>query len=456
MNFKRLITAMAAAAVVTASALADSPRYVFYYIGDGMGWGAVSFAQLYKRDGLGDTARMTMFQLPVAGSATTHSASSPVTDSAAAGTALATGHKTNNGMLGVTSDSTAVSSIAKVLHDRGWGVGLVTTVAPDDATPGAFYAHVPHRSMFYEIGCDAAASGYEFIAGANLRGMHGTDLLKVIDESGMKVVRGTDALEGVESRRIMLLNTDTLRAHSNDVGYTVDGLKGILTLPDMTRACLSHLERNTPDHFFMMVEGGSIDHAGHSNDAAASVNETLAFDESLRLAYDFYLAHPDETLIVVTADHETGGMSVANRGLSYYADPKVLTHVKMSKDRFNEYLNSIDKPMTWEEMQQLLTEKFGLYGELRPTERNDKEIRRIFEETFAGTMSEKERRDASWNFATAVCNAIDRLAGAGWTTGAHSGALVPVFAAGADAWRFGGIMDNTEIPVTILDIVSGK
>ncbi len=456
MNFKRWLSALAATTLIAGAAFADAPRYVFYYIGDGMGWGAVSAAQLYKRVGLGNNDKMTMFELPFAGAATTHSASSPVTDSAAAGTALATGFKTRNGMLGVTPDSVAVTSIAKVLHDRGWGVGLVTTVAPDDATPGAFYTHVPHRSMFYEIGCDAAASGYEFIAGANLRGMHGTDLLKVIDESGMKVVRGTDALQEADSRRVMLLNTDTIRAHSNDVGFTVDNIPGILTLPDMTRACLEHLERNTPDHFFMMVEGGSIDHAGHSNDAAASVNETLAFDESLRLAYEFYLAHPDETLIVVTADHETGGMAVANRGLSYYADPKVLTHVKMSKDRFNEYLRTIDRPMSWEEMQKILAERFGLYGELTPTESGNKEIREIFDQTFAVNMTDKERNNASWSFASAVFRAIDRLSGTGWTTGDHSGALVPVFAAGTGAYRFGGVMDNTDIPVTILEIVNGK
>lgn len=456
MRIKRFFMGLAATALMAATALAEAPRYVFYFIGDGMGWGAVSYAQLYKRVGLEDPTKMTMFTLPVAGSATTHSASSPVTDSAAAGTALATGHKTVNGMLGVTPDSVAVYSIAKTLHDRGWGVGLVTTVAPDDATPGAFYAHVPHRSRFYEIGCDAAASGYEFIAGANLRGARGTDLVKVIEESGMKIVRGTDALATTDSRRIMLLNTDTVTAHSNDVGLTVDRLQGILTLPDMTRACLNHLEKNAPERFFMMVEGGSIDHAGHSNDVAASVNETLAFDESLQMAYEFYKAHPDETLIVVTADHETGGLAVANRGLGYYADPKVITHVKSSKDRFSEYLRSVDRPMTWEEMQTILTERFGLYGPLTPKESNDKEIREIFDSTFAGEMTVKERSDAAWNMSSAVCRAIDRLAGSGWTTWDHSGALVPVFAAGVDAERFGGIMDNTDIPKTIMSIIEGR
>lgn len=456
---KRLTASILGLAVAAASMLAATPKYIFYYIGDGMGWGAVSAAQLYHRTALNREGKLTMLEMPVVGSATTHSASTPVTDSAAAGTALATGNKTVNGMLGVTPDSAAVVSIAKELHDAGWGVGLVTTVAPDDATPGAFYTHVPHRSMFYEIGCDAAASGYEFIAGANLRGMRDkngrqNDLLDQFANNGVKVVRGLAELATVDSRRVLLLNTDTLTAHSNDVGFIVDSLPGVLTLPDMTAACLAHLTVNSPERFFMMVEGGSIDHAGHSNDVAASVNETIAFDNSLRMAYDFYLAHPDETLIVVTADHETGGLAVANRRLSYYADFTVLRHVKSSKDRFAEFLRGVKNPVSWEDMQHILADKFGLYGALTPAKENDAELQEIYGRTFAVAMTDKERDSASWEFSSAVARAIDRLAGAGWTTGDHSGALVPVFAVGCDATRFAGIMDNTDIPKTIMSIVN--
>ena len=119
---------------------AQAPKYIFYFIGDGMGMAQVLSAQVYNRTVLGNTDPILMMQFPVASQVTTHSASSPVTDSAAAGTALATGHKTDNGMLGVTPDTVAVTSIAKELFDRGYGVALVTSVPPDDATPGAFYA----------------------------------------------------------------------------------------------------------------------------------------------------------------------------------------------------------------------------------------------------------------------------------------------------------------------------
>ena len=225
---------------------ATSPKYIFYYIGDGMGMGQAMATEAYNRTVLGNDDHLLMMRFPVASTSTTFSASSPVTDSAAAGTALATGHKTKNGMLGVTPDSAEVVSVAKTLFDDGFGVGIVTSVAPDDATPGAFYTHVPKRSMYYEIGKDAAACGYDFIAGSNLRGTKDkkgrpTDLMKYFVENNVSVVRGVDALETVDSRRVVLLNTDSLNV--GNIGYTIDSIPGVLTLPVMTEACLKHLEK---------------------------------------------------------------------------------------------------------------------------------------------------------------------------------------------------------------------
>lgn len=237
----------------TGAILAGTPKYIFYYIGDGMGMGQVMAAEAYNRTVLGNDDHLLMMQFPVASTLTTYSASSPVTDSAAAGTALSTGHKTNNGMLGMTPDSAEVVSVAKTLFDDGFGVGLVTSVAPDDATPGAFYTHVPKRSMYYEIGKDAAVCGYDFIAGSNLRGIkdkkgNPTDLMKYFVENNVAVVRGTDALETIDSRRVVLLNTDSI--NTGNIGYTIDSIPGVLTLPVMTEACLRHLQEKRPRPLF--------------------------------------------------------------------------------------------------------------------------------------------------------------------------------------------------------------
>ena len=458
------IVKKAAISVMLATSLtgmAATPKYIFYFIGDGMGVGAVTNAQLYNRTVLGNETPLMLTRMPVGGFATTHSYSSPVTDSAAAGTALATANKTRNGMLGMSPDTVAVKSMAAILHDNGYGVGLVTTVAPDDATPGAFYAHVPYRGMFYEIGKDAAASGYEFIAGANLRGTKDkdgkpNDLIKVLNESGVEIVRGTDNLRFTDSRRVMLLSPDT--PSMNEIGLTVDSIPGAMLLQDMTQACIDHLMKTNPDKFFMMVEGGSIDHAGHANDAATSVTETISFSKALEVAYNFYEAHPEETLIVVTADHETGGMITANRNHHYWVDLSALKYQRIAKDSFanlvrNEVMNGHE--YTWPEMKEFLKEKMGFYSEITLTEEQDASLRQKFEENFTRHKGEEQKTmyNAYNAFTTEVFDIMNRLSGIGWTTNDHSGTMVPVYAAGVDAMDFSGTMDNTEIPSRILKTV---
>lgn len=459
MKIKNLFVFSLLSLALTASA-ASKAKYIFYFIGDGMGMGAVSLAQAYNRMVLGGDSLLTMMQFPVASMATTHSASSPVTDSAAAGTALSTGTKTTNGMLGVRPDTTSVVSIAKVLHDNGFGVGLVTTVAPDDATPAAFYAHQPYRGMYYDIARDAAECGYEFIAGANLRGTkdkdgNPNDIHNLFEQNQVSVVRGIDGLKDAQYRKVLLLNTDTLIL--NDVGYTVDGAEGVLTLPAMTQACLDHLMANSPDKFFMMVEGGTIDHAGHANDAAGSVKETLTFDQSLRIAYNFYLKHPDETLIVVTADHETGGLILAHPRLHYDIQPLYLSYPRMSKDRFNEYWQSMLRSrmvLNWEDMKNFLTDKLGFFTKIPVTDAEEEEFKSLFEQAVEvrGTADKKELDSKGWLLVNAVYKHISAVSGIGWTTGDHSGTVVPVFAIGVDSQQFAAAQDNTDIPRKIISI----
>ncbi len=463
MNLSAIVKKAALSVLLASSmtAMAATPKYIFYFIGDGMGVGAVSNAQLYNRTVLGNETPIMLTRMPVAGYATTHSYSSPVTDSSAAGTALATSTKTRNGMLGMGPDTVAVTSMAEILHRNGFGVGLVTTVAPDDATPGAFYAHVPNRAMYYEIGKDAASSGYEFLAGANLRGLKDkngkpTDLLKVLNESGVEIVRGTDNLRFTDSRRVILLSPDTTRM--NEIGLTVDSIPGAMLLEDMTQACIDHLMKTNPDKFFMMVEGGSIDHAGHANDAATSVTETISFSKALEAAYRFYEAHPEETLIVVTADHETGGMITANRNHHYWVDFSALKYQRIAKDTFADYVRRqvmSGHEYTWPEMKEFLKEKMGFYSEITLTEEQDASLREKFEENFTRHSGEEQKTlyNAYNAFTIEVFDLMNRLSGIGWTTNDHSGTMVPVYAAGVDAMNFSGTMDNTQIPARILQTV---
>lgn len=458
---KHRLTAILAMAVIAASAFgAEAPRYIFYFIGDGMGMSQVMAAQAYNRTVLKNDTPILMLQFPVASMCTTHSASSPVTDSAAAGTALATGSKTNNGMLGMTPDSLAVQSIAKELFDRGYGVALVTSVAPDDATPGAFYAHVPSRSMYYEIGKQYAASGYDFLAGSRLRGVRDknnrdTDLPDVLARHNIRIAYGKEELSGIGKGRAILLNPRDI--DYNHIHYTIDSVAGALRLPDMTEAALERMRVNGRERFFMMVEGGNIDYGGHANDGGAIIKEVLNFNEALRHAYDFYLQHPDETLILVTADHETGGFGLGNNDVGYNLHLGYIDSQRISKDMFTDHCRTVaanDSDYNWEDMRKYICDKLGFWDTIPMTESQEKRLAGLYNRVFKKNEEgmEKTEYKSFDRFTEEVFKILDSHTGLGFTTHAHTGTLVPVFAIGVGADEFTGVSDNSALPVKLRKI----
>lgn len=462
---KKLFSVLAAASAVALSAQANELKYIFYYIGDGMGMGPSVAAEMYNRHTLGNSTPITMMQFPVAGMCLTYSTSSPVTDSAAAGTALATGVKTKNGMLGMGPDTVAVKSIAKDLQDAGYGIGIITSVGADDATPGAFYAHVPNRGMRYEIDLDAAASGYQFISGAGFNGLYkdgvSTGALEAIKDAGYTVVYGPEQMERVkDADKIMLFNTEG--CSTGDFAYTIDSVGGFLTLPYITEKCLSHLEKQNPEAFFMMVEGGNIDHALHANDGGTAIKEIIKFNEALDVAYDFYKQHPDETLIVVTADHDTGGMSIGNSFTGYNANLGNIDYQKVSKEAFQTFCKSLlesRRTFTWDDMQQYLAENLGFGTKIKLTQKQEEKLKRAYDDVFMkhDTKGEENTLYANFNsFASLVFKIFNDQAGIGFIASSHTGNPVPVFAVGVGAERFTNLNNNSEIPVAIMDIVNAN
>lgn len=450
--------------LTAASASAEGrPDYIFYFIGDGMGMNHVINSMIYNREVLGADTTLRMLTLPVTTFCTTRSVTSDVTDSAAAGTALATGVKTRNSMLGMGPDTTAVESVASRLFSRGWGVGLATTVGIDDATPGAFYAHVPNRHERMTVGRQLAESGYQFAAGAGLAAArdkegHQTGLLDYFAEQGVTVAYGPEGLQ-TEADRLLVLSTDT--AMTWNVGYAVDSVAGALTLADMTAAGIRQLQRVSPERFFFMIEGGSIDHGGHANDGGTIVREVLAFDRAIAVAYQFYLAHPDKTLIVITADHETGGMSVGTTTTGYNVYPRVVSRQKISKEMFSEYVKGLlldSEEHSWEEMERFIRENLGLGDSFTLTEEETDELSRMFVSMIEGRadIPDEETLYATFDgFSSHLFRLLNDKAGMGFTTIKHTGAPVPVFAIGAGSGHIGGLVDNTDLPRLILEAATG-
>ena len=439
----------------------NAPKYVFVFIGDGMGISPVMTAQSYMRTVHGSDSTLTMMQFPVSSMCMTYSANAPITDSAAAGSAISTGFKTNNGMIAMTPDSIPVVSVAKQLKDMGYGVGIITSVSMDDATPGVFYAHVPQRSMSFDIVSQAVVSGYEFMAGAKFAAFdkdENADKLKqAFKDNGVQLIFGKNNLDKIDSDRVVIANDPEVKTGSN-IGYAIDYREDFFTLPLLTQTGLDHLLRVSPDKFFMMVEGGNIDHALHANDAGASIKEILNFDSAIRIAYDFYLQHPEETLIVVTADHDTGGLSHVHSKSGFPNSLRAIDLQKTSKEEFSDYCKAMMKSRrvyTWEDMQQHLEQSFGLFTEIPVSDKDKQILQEKFEKTFnMRNSADQKTLYASFNeFAVEVFRLINNAAGVIFTTTGHSGNPVPVFAIGVGADKFKSFQNNIDIPVNIRKIV---
>ena len=207
-----------------------------------------------------------------------------------------------------------------------------------------------------------------------------------------------------------------------------------------------------------MVDVSALDHALHANDGGTAVKEIINFDQAIDLAYQFYLAHPDETLIVVTADHDTGGLANGNRRLKYAANYQYIDSQRQSKEMLSEYCKAMLKSrriFTWEDMKEYLSENLGLWKAIPVTESEEKNLQELFAKCFERRESTDEKTlYADFNeFAVEVIDIVNGNIGFGFTTTSHTGNPVPVFAVGVGAERFSNLNNNIDIPEKILDII---
>jgi len=466
---KRFLT-LAAFMLLSATFLSAQPRakYVFYFIGDGMGVNQVNGAETYlaAREGRIGTTPLLFPSFPFMGFVTTYSEFNGVTDSAAAGTALASGCKTKNGAIGMQGDlKTPVKSVAHKAREHGAAVGITSSASIDHATPAVFYAHQPSRQSYYEIGKQLPASGFDFFAGSDFRipsnardSTTTADLYRQTTEAGYMLVRGYDEFRKKYKRAgkmVLFQPENDSRVNAGNIPYVLDRNAASLTLRQMTQAGIDFLSKQKKDGFFLMVEGAMIDMACHANDAAGYVHELLAMDSCIRMAYEFYEKHPDETLIVVTADHETGGLSLGRGPYELHLD--LLDEQHTSLWGYQHHLAQLAKTacrdsLTWQFMQDDIRRNWGIWGKIEPTRRQAERIRRAYNHFVAALMSgEKKRYDNEIDELTYACaQTLDEHTLIGWQSGGHSNGYVGVYAVGVGAEQFAGRIDNTEIPKRIL------
>lgn len=283
---------------------AKKPLNIIIFIGDGMGPAEVS-AGIAVSDNT-----LVVEKLPYSGFCKTYSYDNYVTDSAAGGTAIATGVKTRNGMIGMGPDTTIVTTIMEIAHKNGLSTGLVSTSAITHATPASFVAHNSGRGNYEDIALDYMNGIIDvFIGGGsdhfNMR-KDGKDLTSELKKQGYDVVFSLGELQESGSSRIAGL---LAKQHMNQANM---GRKGVLA--DMTQKAIDVLGRNKKG-FILMVEGSQIDFAGHANDIGWLTSEVIDFDNAVGIAYE-YAQQSGNTLLVVTADHETGGLTLPGGSLT--------------------------------------------------------------------------------------------------------------------------------------------
>ncbi len=458
MNRRLFIGALGATSVALGMGRAKphKPKYVFLMIGDGMGVAQRQVAERYARMRVpARTGGLIMNQLPVKGLTITTEINGRITDSAAAGTALACGSKTVNGALGLGADlETPLRSMAFDAKDAGMKVGIVSSVPIDHATPAAFYAKVPKRSMYYEIDEQLAQSNFDYFAGEPMLGRKkAKDKIpptRLAKDAGYKLIddrAGFDALKPGDHKILI----------EHNLGYAIEG-KQEISLADYTSKGIDLLDGDAG--FFMMVEGGKIDWSGHANDLATNIHETLAFDESVGVALEFCKKHPADSLLVVTADHETGGLQL-NPGQPPKQMGRAIDAQQFPSAHYADEVKRWKKGgvMMPEAAFDRLVESFGFTDLSADSEAH---LRKVVAATVSNDAEdvrspELQKMYGKKNMAVVGClHEVAARAGAKWTSFGHTDTCVETTAYGRWTDRFSGENDNTEIGSWLKDLIAGN
>ena len=500
-KFKKTATAALAAAMTMTAAVpalpafaaeeATAPKYIFLFIGDGMSYPQIQITADYlgaleqdpSSEILSGHKDLTMMTFPVAGSATTFDSTSFCPDSASTATSISTGHKTYSGSINVDETGTVeYETIAEKLKNQlGYKVGILSTVNLNHATPAAFYAHQVSRSSYYDISLELIESGFDYFAGGGLLKTTGKDgdqedSYALAEAAGYKVIKTqaeAEALTAEDGKAIVIAET---LADSDAMSYDNDRAEDEWALADYVEKGIEVLDNETG--FFMMVEGGKIDWACHANDAASTLVDTIALDDAVAEAVEFYNQHPDETLIIVTGDHETGGLTIGFAGTDYDLFLTNINNQKISYAKFDsDYVAAYKENQTdFDTVMQDVTELFGLTAPVSEDEASNQKdnadshpesdadgalamtqyeydlLKAAYETTMTRTGEESEFGQEEYikygsyePLTVTITHILNNKSGINFGSYAHTGLPVEVLVQGVGQENFEGYYDNTDI-----------
>lgn len=484
-------------------------KYIFLFVGDGLaspqvnvteaalGMSSIDRNEAVQAIQSGALAKkitlneLNMSMFPVDGSATTYAQDRYITGSAASATALATGSKTTIGTIAKNGDhSQSLTTMAETAKKKGLKVGIVSSVSIDHATPAAFYAHSDSRNYYNYIAAQMATSGFDYFGGGYAKGdwekyraasrnpanYTALDIPTAMRDSGYTITTTRSSLNSAVAQG------GKIWAYSNydsdgALLYDVDRSSDDITLAEFTQAGIDLMDDNEKG-FFMMVEGGKIDWALHANDVVSAIGDMIAFDEALGKAIAFYNEHPDSTLIVVTGDHECGGLTIGAAGSGYENSFELLQTQKISFSAFDEVLKSF-MPADSATKADLLADSVALdsvYGVLLDSiayyfglgnlqvdssmALSEYEQKRLYDsyltvldKDLGVTLDENYLKYGGYNpISVTVTHVLNEKAGITFTSYSHTAVPVPVYALGAGQELFDGSYDNTDIAKFIMEV----
>lgn len=444
-----VILAMAVFASTGSASFADNQaplaKNVIILIPDGMSVEGTTLARWYK----GGTP-LALDEM-ASGLVRTHSADAAIADSAPAGTAFATGHKSHTGFVGVLPDIADMPGVdpvtpgeerrpvANLLESAkltGKSTGIISTSEVMHATPAAFSAHYPDRSNYDALSKQQVYNGVDVVLGGGSKYFtpegrtDNEDLLKVIQQLGYDYVTTADELKASTSNKLWGLFAPAALAYEMDRDSSKEP-----SLADMTSKAIEVLSRNE-EGFFLMVEGSKVDWAAHANDPIGIISDVLSFDDAVKAALDF--AKKDQNTVVIAAtDHGNGGITIGSTDTSKSYDKEPLStfigplqKAKLTGEGLEEMFNAARS-----NVREVMEQYYGI------SDLTDSEVKAI-QETKSGSM----------NYT--VGPMISKRAKIGWTTGGHTGGDVTLYSYTPGDGRLTGVLDNTQIAKYMAQVLS--
>lgn len=422
-------------------------KYVFVFMGDGMGINQVTATRYWEAEEKGKSSEELIWKkesfdgFPITGFMTTHNLERSVTDSAASATAIFSGKKTCNRSINYNPDTgESYEPWAKKLSEAGYSVGVISTTALEHASPAAVYASAEERYDYPEIARQGIKEGYLDFWGAGGFVREEESLLAEAEENGFTIADSLEEFHELTADSIPVLAVSKDQYADPFMAYEIDRARSesfggeTISFADMVSKAISCLE--SKDKFFLFAEAGKIDTACAKCDLVSTLYEVKGLDDAVAQALEFYKKHPEETLIVVLADHETGGLRIRSN-----MDCSKLSEQVASYARFETIMAELyEANAPFLDAMEKAEHYFGISkDELTEEEKTDFES--AYEKSTEGVVYEGELDP----FTYELCRYKAKEAKIEFASSSHSGQPVPVYAIGRNAELFSGLYDNTDI-----------